>query len=412
MDLKPHDIRIRIYDSRKDTVPPDVDNAIQELLDQNDFSGNIGLKYNRRPSSWSSFLCEGDYVLLFTAWNKTGNKLLGIGAAVSNMVWVDHKEMNVVYLFSFRITREEPSAVFITPEAYRMVMEMFPSSIIYLTTILEENQLARQFLEKPRKSMPVYHFITPLVTTCILCWSRASLAARTCSLGWSRASLAARTCSLGWSRASLAARTCSLGWSLLRPNVNWHMAVQADKQALTAFLREEGSKIPNFPVFTADSFKEDHFPGIEDFIMIKDRNNEIIACAALWNQQNYKQYTVFSYSPLFSLLRPLSKWIFPLFNLPPLPPTGTQLNFFTASFYLVKDKNPKIFRTLLQVIKHVGRNYDYFLIASPESSEYYKLLRGMSGIRYKSRIYQVYPRGTDTDNRDLFPLSYLELGRL
>ena len=132
----------------------------------------------------------------------------------------------------------------------------------------------------------------------------------------------------------------------------------------------------------------------------------------MWNQQDYKQYTVFSYSFLFSLLRPLSKWVFPLFNLPPLPPRGTQLNFFTASFYLVKGGNPEIFRSLLKVIKHAGRNYDYFLIASPESGKYYNLLKGMPGIRYKSRIYQVYPRGTDVGNTEGLPLSYLELGRL
>ena len=67
MRLKPSDVKIRIYDSRKDNVTPDVDKAIEDLLDQNDFSGNIGLKYSRKPSPWSSFIREGDYILLLTA---------------------------------------------------------------------------------------------------------------------------------------------------------------------------------------------------------------------------------------------------------------------------------------------------------------------------------------------------------
>ena len=151
---------------------------MQDLLDQGNFTGNIGLKYNRSPSPWSSFLREGDYVLLLTAWHKTNSKLLGIGAAVSNIVWINYEETNVVYLFSFRIARQEPSAIFLTPEAYRMVMDMFPDSTIYLTTILEENLQAIRFLERQRKSMPAYHFITRLVTYCILCWSCAPLTAR------------------------------------------------------------------------------------------------------------------------------------------------------------------------------------------------------------------------------------------
>ena len=398
MKLRPSDIRIRIYDSRKDEVSSDVDKAIQDLLDQGDFSGNIGLKYNRRPSPWLSFLREGEYVLLLTAWHKTSNKLLGIGAAVTNIVWLNYEETNVVYLFSFRISKQVPSAIFFTPKAYRIVMDMFPPSTIYLTTILEENLQAIRFLEKKRKSMPAYHFMTPLVTFCILCWSCAPL-------GWSQTSSAARHC-------IPTARTCILGRSTTKPAVNWHMAVPADKQALTAFLREEGSLIPNFPVFTEGSFKKDHFPEIKDFILLKDKNDEIIACAAMWNQQDYKQYIVYSYSFFFSLLRPLSKWIFPLFKLPPLPPRGTQLNFFTASFYLVKGGNKEIFMSLLKAIKHAGSNYDYFLIASPGSCKYYNLLKGMPGIRYKSRIYQVYPRGTDAGDAEGFPLSYLEPGRL
>ena len=108
-----------------------------------------------------------------------------------------------------------------------MIMDMFPDSTIYLTTILEENLQAIRFLEKKRKSMPAYHLITPLVTFCILCGTAT------------------------------------------KPTVNWHRAVAGDISALTFFLREEGSQIPNFPVFTEGSFEKDNFPGIEDFILIK-----------------------------------------------------------------------------------------------------------------------------------------------
>lgn len=341
--------------------------ALREILEQGDFKGRISLLYTRRPRVLESLKREGKTVEVYFCPEG------GFGAAAVNPMMVEDEEEPVTYLFSFRMDRNRHKALRYIPEGYSFYFHRMQELGVRraFTTILEDNRPAVEMLEKKRRSMPRYDFLGRIETVALKTGGRGRLPK-------------------GWTFESL------------------------KKDAIPemlSFYRQEIRRFSYAPVMTVeDLLKGEQCPQFSSFRILRNPEGSIVAMGAIWDQRDYKQYRVMGYSGIFRLLRPVSRWLFPLLGYPPLPPADSVLKMFCLGFCLVRDNDPRVFRTFLGIIRASARDYDSLSLGMFQSHRLLKELKRGPHISYKSRFYRVYPPGEESPPPEKIP--FIEIGRL
>jgi hypothetical protein len=345
--------------------------SLLSIIEETDFKGKISLLYTRRPDAYASLQKEGRTVFIYLCEN--GNTAAGFGACSVNDVYVDGKIAACGYLFSFRVKKEFPSTLKSFPDGYQFHFESCKPHQVdtFLTTILSENTEAIRLLEKKRASMPVYGFIGEITTYSLVTGKKYRL----------------------------------------QSGREFRKATDADKSALLYFLNEEGKAYQYFPVLTLKDLETGTCsPKLEDFYLLKDKDGVITACGAVWDQRNFKQYIAAGYKGLYSLLRPISRWLFPLLGLPALPPKGETLNFFALSFFVCKKNLDWPFEAFLRCIGSQMKEYSFYSFGLHDSNPQKHMMKNFRCLKYKSRLYRVGQRG---QNLPVFSgIPYIEIGRL
>jgi hypothetical protein len=116
---------------------------------------------------------------------------------------------------------------------------------------------------------------------------------------------------------------------------------------------------------------------------------------------------------MLKCLYPISR-VFPFFGFPTLPTPGRMLNFFTLSFWAVKDNDPEIFWRFLDAILAVAEMYPFFLVGAHETHPLSTVLQQRPHIKYTSTLYLVYwdEQREWIDRLDRQRWIYLECGML
>ena len=324
---------------------------IAEVLEEQAFSGDISLLYTRRPDAYYSFQNEGDQVWILVCRDQHCQKIIGIGALAARSLYVNGKPERIGYLFGLRSLRRYRCKFSILKQGYAFLREVQRQNDIAwsLTTILQENIYAQKMLEKKRPYMPSY-----------------------CRLG-------------SYSVYALLGKPEKSTWQRL----DCRKAESADIPELVAFLNRQGQKLQFFPVVDEQLF-QGQLPGLEiDRVVVMRQHREIVAVGALWDQRGYKQYQVIGYGGAWRWLYPFSS-LLPLFGYPKLAKPGKILNFFTLSWWAVKNSDPQIFSCFLDAVAHFGSSYDYFVVGLSDSNSLQSIISARRHIRYRSTVYGVY----------------------
>jgi hypothetical protein len=306
---------------------------------------------------------------------------VGFGGCALRKLFVNGKAEQVGYLFGLRIRQEYRRKFPLLHQGFEYLHTLHHEHNIsfYLTTILADNLYAKKLLEKRRPFMPT---CVPYGTYDVYALKVPRVSAHTNPplppprrRGDSNGDICRRIPLLGGGR----------GGFFLR------QAQQADTSSLAHFLAENGSKAQFFPVMTAKDLQEGSISGITtaDFSLLCDEHDEILAAGVLWDQTSYKQYLVQGYGGIIKCLYPLSR-LFPLFGFPTLPAPGRMLNFFTLSFWAVKDNNLDLFNRFLDAIPAGASAYPFFLIGVHETHPLKTVLQHRPHIKYTSTLYLVY----------------------
>jgi len=372
---------------------PEDGKELLEILEGAAFEGRISLIYTRRPDAYLSLKKEGKQVDIVVCRDTEKGKIVGFGACALRKLFVNGKAENVGYLFGLRVRQEYLRKYPLLHRGYEFLHTLHKERDVplYVTTILEDNLYAKKLLEKCRPFMPTY----------FPCGSYEVYALKVPQA--SRLPYSPPGRGQGWVRKRGRLRY------IFRKTGKDHIP------SLIKFLTENGRNYQFFPVITERDLQVGNISGIklEDFYLLNDEHNEILAAGALWDQRSYKQYLVQGYSGILRILYPFSRF-FPFFGLPILPAPGSILNFFTLSFWAVKDNNPGIFKCFLNAIPAVARNYPFFLIGIHAKHPLRDVLQKRPHISYKSNLYLVYwdEQSEYADKLDKNMLPYLECGLL
>ena len=134
---------------------------LMEIIEANEFKGNISLLYTRRQDAYSSFMMEGEKVLITALKDKLCNKLVGFGACAINKLYINEEIKKCGYLFGLRGRDEYRRKFPVLNKGYDYLFNELKEDDIYLyfTTILEGNLDVIKLLEKKRSFMPVYDYV-------------------------------------------------------------------------------------------------------------------------------------------------------------------------------------------------------------------------------------------------------------
>jgi hypothetical protein len=361
---------------RFETAQPEDGAQILEILEESDFEGALSVLFTRRPDPYVSFKREGGQVDIVICRDTVQGRLVGVGAASINKMFVDGEPRDVGYLFGLRVRKDYRRRYPFLPYgfAYLFSLDGHKNVPFYLTTILEENLEARRLFEKRRASMPVYRSIGDYITYILATGRKARQV----------------------------------------PGLIFRRAEAADLDPLIAFLSEQGRRYQFFPVVGKEDIAGCGSPvGLEDFSLVCDRDGRIVAAGALWDQRGYKQYVLKGYGGLFKVLYPFS-FLLPLFGYPRLAAPGSVLDLCTLSFWVVKDDDAGCFECLLGHISRLARPFSYLVVGIDTRHPLRRVIERRPHLTYKSRMYLVHTREREHQGVPMDPdkVPYLEIGRL
>lgn len=333
-----------------DVAGPEDGQSVLQILETAAFKGQISLLYTRRPDAYQSFLKEGKEVELLVCRDQKDHAIAGFGAYAIRHLYVNGRPERVAYIFGLRANGAYLKSYPILHKAYGYLYERLKERKISfcLTTILEENAHASDVLLRTRTFMPSYEFLRNY-------------------------------------------EVYALKTGMKAKNQNglvFRMAEEKDIGSLVEFLNNEGKKHQFFPVMSEDDLRQGfHGLTLNDFYIVL-QGQHILAAGAVWDQRSYKQYVVYEYKKSMKVLQRISEAL-PVLKLPFLPKEGEMLNFFTLSFWAVKDNQRDVFNYFIENLSKTFTPYSFFLVGLCEDHPFKRSILRKPHIVYKSKIYLV-----------------------
>jgi len=137
-----------------------------------------------------------------------------------------------------------------------------------------------------------------------------------------------------------------------------------DVNKMQLFFNDEASKKQWYPCYEFSKLTADYYQDIdiEDFYLAFN-GKDLVGITGTWDQKNFKQTKVFSYSPMLKKLRPAINSLSAITGGFKLPPEGEKLNYFTLHSTVTKNNQADIFCDLVEQIyrDNYRKSYDYFL---------------------------------------------------
>lgn len=347
---------------------------IAEVLEEEAFPGNFRIKFTRHPDAWASLQKEGDEVHTLICREKKTNVLVAMGSIAFRFCYINGSTEKIAYLFNLR-SRYEYRNVFPLLQGYTISKKILKETELLITTILNDNFHAKKLLEKKRKNMPDY-----------------------ISLG----------------KYNVYALKPSRKTKL--PNGFFlNRAKESDTNELLEFLEKEGSKYQFYPVLKKENLliKKPGSLNVKDFFLLQNSDGDILGVTAVWQQKEYKQYLLESYSGLFRLVAPLSRGL-KFLGFPTLPKAPAYLDFFTFSFWAVKNKETRLFKMLLNEVAKINNKFSFILIGMHQKNPFNNELNSFKKWHYGSELYLVdwNKEGKAVKRLNHEQIPYLECGML
>jgi radical SAM superfamily enzyme YgiQ (UPF0313 family) len=356
------------------------DPEIRNLLWQIPVPGAIQIAYLRDPSFLDSLKVEGKYSDIIVGRDTDSGQLMGLGTRSVKTAFINGKSSPMGYLASLRLDEEYHGSTYLA-RGYRELKRKHQagSAKLYITTIVESNQTAREILTSGRAGLPAYHDF---------------------------------------------GRFCNLAISLrqrprfsLQDNLRIRPAVVEDIPSLIEFWHREGSNKQFFPGYEVKDLTEPDglLRGLNpDDILLAFEKDTLAGTIAAWDQRPFRQSRVTGYSHWLGALRSPYNLGARFLGYPQLPPPGSNLDYFNLALVCIRDNSQELFAVLLDRLLTKYRGSNDFLMAGLHGHD--PLLAVLAKYRhfnYFSRLYVVCWEDGETDFRKLDGrVPYLELGAL
>lgn len=325
--------------------------------------GLFSLQYGREPSFFHGLDVEGSFRQTGISVNDEGTMGTACFTRTVRQLWVNKKHTNLGYIANCRIHPQYRSSTLLF-KGYSLLKELHSDgrSPLYLSTILEGNDDARNILTSNRAGLPAYHEIGRYTCHAIVAGQDVKPVSN-----------------------------CEIvkGTPELLPQI-------------VACLNRLGERRQFAPVFTVEDFSAENSLtrdlALNDFFVAK-KDDRVVGVMAAWNQLSFKQLTVARYGFLMKCVKGFWNAIMPSLGYGALPCEGESFPIHFISMVSVDEDNPDVFRDLLSaLIKEVrARGCLFAILGLCDKDPLTLALSGYLKFGYRSRIYIVVHKGDEAE---------------
>jgi len=328
------------------------DEEVRRLLREHALPGDIALTFEREPDSAIAAAIEGDVHQTMVACVHDVGKIAGIASRAERNVFFNGQPARLGYLGQFRTDLHGHRVGALLDEGFGFCRRLHEQGDVaaYLTAVVEDNHAARR----------------------LLCGLRSSAAPRFVRAG-------------GLVTLAIPRARRRVG---LPPGIEIRQGSVELLPDIVACLERNGRRYQFTPRWTAeDLLSARRTPGLEprDFL-VAIAGGRVTGCAAIWDQREFKQVIIRSYSQRLARWRSVVNLAGPWVGVPALPAVGRPLEFVYLSHVAVDDDRPEVTATLVsEARRRLPAGVSYMVTAFAEGS---LLLAGAGRHRtYRSVLY-------------------------
>ena len=316
---------------------------ILEILETSPAKGAIELLYTRRPNAYESYHKESNDVRVHVI--KDEEAIIATSAEIIRDVYINGEVKKTSYLCGLK---KDPYYDGVVNFGKLFFKSLTREDIdCYFCSVVEDNKEARALFEKRRKRVMNMDYLQTYTTYMFKPYFK---------------------------------------FKVVENNFVFKQVEKSEEEAVVKFLNEEGKNKNFFPVI--NSLEQFTDLSANDFYILK-KDDEIIACGALWNQKNYRQYIVKKYNGMMKLARFFNPLISKLGYMR-LPKEDTPIDFPMLSFFISKDDNAEYYKIFLNyIVKEIKKKYDMFVIGNTENSFSNEIYKGLKSIKFNTKIYSI-----------------------
>ncbi len=275
--------------------------------------GGIGLSLEREPSYFNYSGVDGPFHQVVIAKERGEDKLVGMASRSIRPYYYNGSIQQIGYLSQLRFTLLH-RRFFPLQQGFCYLKELHRDkrTPFYLTSIMEDNLPANRVLKSGTSGLPCYKEYCPFTTHTIPTLRKKSS-------------------------------------KYLPGDIRIETGSPARTSEVIDFLHDNNKMLQFAPVWDVDTlFNPALTPGlsIQDF-MLAIENEKIVGCMALWDQRQFKQAVIRSYSKNLTRWRFIINFAAALRGVTKLPPVNSILPHCYLSHISISDLRSEVFSILL-----------------------------------------------------------------
>jgi len=381
LGLRSATTNIATHQVRVELAKPSDDMGLRKVFRETPMPGAVQIAYLREPSFFEALQVEGWYNEVLIGRDDENGCMVGLGTRSIKTAFINGHRSPLGYLSSLRLAEEYRGGTNLA-RGYRILRERHQDgrTKLYVTTIMEDNTVARKILTSHRAGLPAYHDYGQFCCMAI---------------------------SLQQKLRSASSKALEI-----------RLATREEVPAIIEFWQQEGTRKQFFPEYSAADLlsSEGLLRGLElEDIFLAFSGEELVGTMAAWDQKSFRQSVVRGYNRRLTFLRLPYNGVARLLGYPILPRPGSTLDYFNLSLICIQEDDPQVFGSLLaQMIRRYQSRYSLFMAGLHERDPLLPVLRQYHHFPYVSRLYVVcWEDGQeDFENLDDWRVPYLELGAL
>lgn len=339
-----------------DLAGPTDDLELRRLLRENPMEGDISLTLEREPSFFLAASIEGSPHQTYVGRECDSGRVVGLASRSIRTMFVNGVPSRVGYLSQARLDHRIRGTRSLLRGAFRFLRQLHDDgeAAFYVTSIIEDNRVARRFFEADWSGKPIYQ---------------------------------------PWATFS------TLALPLLRrrrgPAIDTRPAVAADLDGIAACLQRNHVRLQLAPVWSAADLDSDVTRDlrIDDFL-VAVRGSKIVGCLGQWDQSGFKQSVVRGYRGRMARWRPWVNLAARVVGTPRLPGVGEPVASRFLSHIAIDDDDSDILHALVtRAHNEALATNRYAFVTLGFASEHPfvpSLRRSFRSIEYRSVLYLVY----------------------
>jgi hypothetical protein len=273
------------------------DLAIRRLLRNNPMRGAISVSFEREPGYFQGVEVAGAVDKAILAFEN--DRPVCMGRCSIRDRYINGETHRVGYLSDLRLDSSVQGRFDILRRGYQFFHELERNNPadFYFTSITMDNSRSLRLLQRGLPGMPRYEPLADFVTLFVPVPGRANR--------------------LKESREGALSPIKSNG-------LEWVPGTDISIRALVDFLNSRAGRYHLAAAWTEENLLslQHHGLSLSDFKILMNKG-EIIGCAGIWDQRDFKQIVIRGYDRRLSLARPLINLGARLFGFPQLPPVGS-----------------------------------------------------------------------------------------